>query len=165
MLFPYCSKPTLTPGKNLVILPKPRFACMCAYMWACEHPTTTTLWTGKNVILHKSLVCFGQLWLQIYQLESSCTVVPSCERNILMQIDTDIILIVLDPKQYMSQNILEYWSVWRWFKPSLKPCNVFGDFEINPMLVCHLSMHIRASSVKLCLYGFSTMCHHWRWWH
>ena len=105
---------------------------MCAYMWACEHPTTTTLWTGKNVILHKSLVCFGKLWLQIYQLESSCTVVPSCERNILMQIDTDIILIVLDPKQYMSQNILKYWSVWRWFKPSLKACNVFGDFWDQP---------------------------------
>ena len=50
-------------------------------------------------------------YVQIYQLESSWTVVPSCERNILMQIDTGIILIVLDPKQYMSQNILEYWSV------------------------------------------------------
>jgi hypothetical protein len=105
---------------------------MCAYMWPCEHPTTTTLWIGQKFILHKSLVCFGKLWLQIYQLESSCTVVPSCERNILMQIDTDIILIVLDPKQYMSQNILKYWSVWRWFKPSLKTCNVFRDFWDQP---------------------------------
>ena len=105
---------------------------MCAYMRACEHPTTTTWWIGKVFILHESLVCFGKLWLQIYQLESSCTVVPSCERNILMQIDTDIILIVLDPKQYMPQNILKYWSVWRWFKPSLKACNVFGDFWDQP---------------------------------
>ena len=160
MLFPYCSKPTLTPGKNLVILPKPRFACMCAYMWAWLYGLAKMLFCIKVWCV---LVNYD--YVQIYQLESSCTVVPSCERNILMQIDTDIILIVLDPKQYMSQNILEYWSVWRWFKPSLKPCNVFGDFEINPMLVCHLSMHIRASSVKLCLYGFSTMCHHWRWWH
>ena len=157
MLFPYCSKPTLTPGKNLVILPKPRFACMCAYMWAWLYGLAKMLFCIKVWCV---LVNYD--YVQIYQLESSCTVVPSCERNILMQIDTDIILIVLDPKQYMSQNILEYWSVWRWFKPSLKPCNVFGDFEINPMFVCHLSMHIRASSVKLCLYGFSTMCHHWR---
>ena len=154
MLIPYCSKPTLTPAReNLVILPKPRFACMCIHvgLWTPQQPQ---LYRLANI-----LFCI-KVWCVLVNYDYryiSWTVVPSCERNILMQIDTYIILIVLDPKHYMSQNILKYWSVWRWFKPSLKPCKVFRDFWDQP--------YVRASSVKLCLYGFSTMCHQWRWWH
>ena len=36
-----------------LILPKPKFACACAYAWACAHTSTRIIWT---VILHKSLV-------------------------------------------------------------------------------------------------------------
>ena len=67
---------------------------MCAYMWTWLYGLAKMLFCIKVWCV---LVNYD--YVQIYQLESSCTVVPSCERNILMQIDTDIILIVLDPKQ------------------------------------------------------------------
>ena len=70
-----------------------------------------------------------------WSIWTSCPQLPPASFSrvrLARPIDTDIMLIVLDPKQYMSQNILKYWSVWRWFKPSLKACNVFGDFWDQP---------------------------------